>query len=389
MITKGSGNILKEKPRNLKYAPGIATYGVKGKTGPSGQDGTAVFFCDYDITDVNNENPDCGLAKALKAISSGRVLLERYKSLEVGRPYRNGDIVVSYTGVIYELRNLNLISLFDIESALTDSWSEFFLQRGSVLDTPEAVLRDDKGAETEIFRVGADGRVYFNSVITNKNTDNFDGQAYKALFQGLDIASVGAEQTAQDNNYILRVYNSTGRLISVSARTSVNEESYLNIYYDKDDTAFHIESNVPVCFDTPAMKIKNPIGGVAESINEYSPVITSENADSISSFYRMCSLAKWTGTAAGDSFQITFDCSGYEFITNYYNNTLKDQLYCCFQESVNGSVVRRIVSMDGAEVKYNDTPGSTNIVATVTKTKGAEIQTVSLIRNIECYIVKG
>lgn len=386
MIRKGS-NILKEKPRNLKYAPGIATYGVKGKTGPNGEDGTAVFFCDYDITDVSNDNEDCGLNKAIKAISAGRVLLERYNNVYTGRQYRDGDIIVSYTGVIYELRNTKLIGMFDLASAMTDAWSEFFLQRGSVLDTPEAVLRDEKGAETEIFRVGADGRVYFNSIITNTNTDNGEGQAYKALFQGLDIASVGAEQTGQDNNYILRVYNSSGKLISMSARTSVNKESYLNIYYDKDDAAFHMESNTPICFDTPAMKIKNPVGPV-ESINDYSQVLTTENADSISSFYRMCSLAKWT--EIDDKFVITFDCSGYEFITNYYNGTLKAQLYCCYQENKDGGQRRCLVSMeDESNVSYKDIDDKTKIEAVINKTPGSEIISVSLIRNIECYIQKG
>ena len=42
--------ILSQKFNNYDYAPGIATYGIDGKTGDTGYDGNIIYYTDYDIT---------------------------------------------------------------------------------------------------------------------------------------------------------------------------------------------------------------------------------------------------------------------------------------------------------------------------------------------------
>lgn len=49
------GDYVSKKYANSDYAPGIATYGVDGKSGTSGKNGTSVFVCQYDIFSEDSE----------------------------------------------------------------------------------------------------------------------------------------------------------------------------------------------------------------------------------------------------------------------------------------------------------------------------------------------
>ena len=49
--------LISQKFNNYNYAPGIATYGVDGKTGITGNDGNNIYFTDCDlINDTDNKN---------------------------------------------------------------------------------------------------------------------------------------------------------------------------------------------------------------------------------------------------------------------------------------------------------------------------------------------
>ena len=47
-----------ERLHNDTYAPGIPTYGIKGKTGDQGEPGVSLFFTDYTIDEIVWERPD-------------------------------------------------------------------------------------------------------------------------------------------------------------------------------------------------------------------------------------------------------------------------------------------------------------------------------------------
>ena len=47
--------ILSQKYNNYDYAPGIATYGIDGKTGQTGEDGNNIYFTDYDIINSTSD----------------------------------------------------------------------------------------------------------------------------------------------------------------------------------------------------------------------------------------------------------------------------------------------------------------------------------------------
>jgi len=54
-------NYISQKYYNQEFAPGVATYGIDGKSGTSGKNGTSVFVCQYNIT-TNDGLRDFGTA---------------------------------------------------------------------------------------------------------------------------------------------------------------------------------------------------------------------------------------------------------------------------------------------------------------------------------------
>ena len=91
-----------QRLHNNTYAPGIATYGIQGKTGKTGEPGSGMFFTDYNIdTDIFN-----GFAQKI----TSRKLPLQHEDVILNRNYINGDTFVTKDGNIYMLMDISTLS---------------------------------------------------------------------------------------------------------------------------------------------------------------------------------------------------------------------------------------------------------------------------------------
>lgn len=216
---------------NNQYAPGIATYGIDGKTGNKGDSGTSIYFSAYSLSD-DDEN-----TAALVKITQGKTLSQLDSDVSIGdRSYGAGDLFVDSEGKIYRLY-VNTSGGYSLElmtsiPGIMDS--SYFSHEGK--------------------------RTYLDTSA-----------------DGLDIIkSSDASSYTEDTDYAIRIVNSqsgstTGdySLMTLHARTAIGSEKYLNFVYDGNATAFRIDSNAKVFIDTSVLTVNG-----------------SDNSDSVYSNYR-------------------------------------------------------------------------------------------------------
>ena len=90
--------LISQKFNNYNYAPGIATYGIDGKTGITGNDGNNIYFTDCDlINDYDNKN-----LNALVELLRGNYLPVKGSTTIITRPYKNDDLFFDQNGIIYK-----------------------------------------------------------------------------------------------------------------------------------------------------------------------------------------------------------------------------------------------------------------------------------------------
>ena len=89
----------------IKYAPGIVTYGAQGERGEKGKDGYGLYYLPYEL-DNNNK----------QYIINNFILKNRYisnipnKAVEmIDRKYQENDLFISPTGILYQYNNGTLI----------------------------------------------------------------------------------------------------------------------------------------------------------------------------------------------------------------------------------------------------------------------------------------
>ena len=89
----GPKNITSVQHTNM-YAPGVATYGIRGIQGKTGNNGNSIFYTDL-IIDTSYEN-------FISKVAYKRSVLS-WKDTINNRPYQNGDIFIDKYSYIYEL----------------------------------------------------------------------------------------------------------------------------------------------------------------------------------------------------------------------------------------------------------------------------------------------
>ena len=109
---------------NNTYAPGIATYGVDGKTGDMGLPGTSMFFTDFDLTNINE-------FKSFAQKITSRMLPIQIKEIVLDRKYVNGDSFVMKNGTVYMLKDINELSLNSMNDNLQDDLTVYFEHIGN------------------------------------------------------------------------------------------------------------------------------------------------------------------------------------------------------------------------------------------------------------------
>lgn len=90
-----------KKQFNFAYAPGEAIIGDDGKDGERGIYGTALHFASYDLN--NSYYKDI----ALQRMENNHVLSNEYANVELQRPYKVGDLIVSANSSCYKIIESN------------------------------------------------------------------------------------------------------------------------------------------------------------------------------------------------------------------------------------------------------------------------------------------
>lgn len=254
--------LVSQKFNNYNYAPGIATYGIDGKTGESGKDGNNIYFTDFNLKDITD----------LKYFASQ--LIQNYLPLEnstvqIERTYKNNDLFFDQLGIIYRLKNIE--SLLNNDS-LT-SWDSYFDVAG----------RLSIANNSSLFTMMDDNRLILNS----------------SLYGGYDIISGLSYNDASNNinkNSVVNIIsnkvneNNDIEMINIQSIDDIDvEDGKLSVYYKTTENAFYLDSNKPIIINGD-VKLNNDEPNI--EYDNYSTILTS--SDTISYFKHVCDKLEYT-----------------------------------------------------------------------------------------------
>lgn len=251
--------LVSQKYNNTQYAPGLPLYGVDGRDGKSGMNGTSLFVSQYDISN----------AEALKnfgnCIRQGKMPVVG-SSKFIGRDYIDGDTFLFPNRQLYKISDI--VGLNNVADHLTsDSFEKYFESVG------EIVL--DSTDEDSFEPVNANGRKVLNSedykgfVI---NTSDLPDEELNLIEAPLTIIS----DTQQSDGKI--------RFLDMKAILSGQSDAQLSIYFDANNQCYVIESDQQIIIDADLYTNQNDD---ITSYDEYSSVLKEEN--SITSLKGICS----------------------------------------------------------------------------------------------------
>ena len=236
---------------NNTYAPGIATYGIDGKTGDVGLPGTSMFFTDFNLTDNND-------FKSFASKITSRLLPLKYKEILLDRKYINGDYFITRNGEIYMLKNINELSIYSMNN---------LLQNNEVVDITEYleyIGNFSKENPDDIFNTETDIRT--DKLIITDSSTNITNDTSALLTLNKTNKGIGKVDFISMNT----LYGSAGNM-------------NLNISYDNTLKAFKMESKYPIVLDSNVY-IKQDSN--IQQTSQYSPILTTNN--SITNFYGIC-----------------------------------------------------------------------------------------------------
>lgn len=230
---------------NDTYAPGIATYGIPGKPGESGNPGTCMFFTDFEI--INDE-----FLTFVQKITS-RMIPIKNKEIVLNRKYINGDLFVTKKGLIYMLKNITELSTISMNGEQTINPENYL----------EYIGQFDKDENDIFYNQNDDIRLNTLTITENEEYTSGDG-----LLNINKINPGNGEIVFIDMNSL---YGSAG-----------NQE--LKISYDNKLKAFKLSSKFPIIIDSNLYVNQNT--ATTQQISNYSPVLTNNN--NITNFYGIC-----------------------------------------------------------------------------------------------------
>lgn len=380
-----SMQILDSKEKNYYYAPGIATYGIDGRPGKTGEDGSGIFFTTY-LFDLPGQIGQEDLKTILSAIVNSKSLIETTKEITLSRKYRDGDYIITKTGKIYQLNNFSLIDLSKFESSVVlsdDEYKNYFELIGVIDLSPQQDVEINSDGESFTqapFMLNDKGRVTFRTVNVENNINGFD-------------LSNELLPESDDERSILRIVNSENsdgkyEMISFSVRpnsASATEESNLKIFYDANNQMWNFSSNYPIVLDAPSVMIQQTEN--TQSNANYAQVLTNEDIVSGTfSLEALCNSAsseiKTTSSSKAELTMTDINNS----IMNVFSESLIDNAYFkieVYKENSDKEVVSSTYFYDVKNCKFkaNDDNSKTDIVCET------NISMDSTIKNIYAYLV--
>ena len=247
--------LISQKFNNYNYAPGIATYGVDGKTGITGNDGNNIYFTDCDLINDNDNKNLNELAELLR----GNYLPIKGSTMVIARSYKNDDLFFDQNGIIYKLKDIDSL----LGSSGKDVYGKYFSIAGKIS------IADYDG--------------YFNKEDNRLILNSSD-------FSGFDVITSPNLSTNIDGNAVVNIIsnnideNDNIELVKMQSIDNVDiEDGNLDVYYKTTDNAYYLDSNMPIVINSN-VKINDNANNI--DYDNYSSVLTS--MDPITYFKHVC-----------------------------------------------------------------------------------------------------
>lgn len=247
--------LISQKFNNYNYAPGIATYGIDGKTGITGNDGNNIYFTDCDlINDNDNKN-----LNELGELLRGNYLPVKGSTTIIARSYKNDDLFFDQNGIIYKLIDIDGL----LASGGKNVYTRYFIIAGkiSIADYDGYFNKEDK-------------RLILNS----------------SDFSGFDVITSPNLSTNIDDNAVVNIIsdnideNDNIELVKMQSIDNVDiEDGILDVYYKTTDNAYYLDSNRPIVINSN-VKIKDDANNI--DYDNYSSVLTT--MDPVTYFKHVC-----------------------------------------------------------------------------------------------------
>lgn len=344
---------------NDTYAPGIATYGINGKTGEQGLPGTSMFFTDYSLPG--------DLSQFAQKITSRKLPIKTEETI-LQRRFVNGDLFVIPDGNIYKLIDIDKLSIDSNNGGSIDTASNYIVHVGKFSETAEPFV---------------DSAV--NALCSKTLTIRDDG---KTTARKTSLLNIVKSDNKDDITFI-----------NMQALFDNAANANFKIKYDKGYNAFVLESQYPILLKS---NVFTNTSTAAKQISGYSPVVTSNNT--ITDFVGACREYNYDIDASifsyskKDSSALYYGCvykvalldkskaivgDQDQTLERYYSdrNLMVHFQNGSFQDFQNYRKHESIYyfRQNYDDVKLNDT---------ITRVKYTELPqiNVSLVYNIECYL---
>lgn len=271
-----------ERLHNDTYAPGIPTYGIKGKTGDQGEPGVSLFFTDYTIDEIEEHGEENKFKAFAEKITSRKLPLIHY-DIVLDRNYTDGDQFVMRNGKVYRLKNIVELSKavatgFNMHSMTLNI--DTFLEHIGNFDKEDSIFNEDNNQHKSKYLILSDnpeGNNPSSGLLTLNRKNNING-------------------------YV--------SFINMNALYKSMPNINLDIRYDNTLSAFVFKSDYPIIFD--ANTYFKMDADINKTLYGYSPVVYKDNT--ITNFYGTCKKLQYDLDASvysytkKDSSTIYFGC---------------------------------------------------------------------------------
>ncbi len=386
-----------ELKENYLYAPGIATYGIDGKTGPAGKDGSSVYYSNIAFT---NQNFSLIVSKIIK----NEMLI--YNSTEINsRGYQKNDIFITPSGEFWRLNRsrIELVDILEYNNNINLVFSNVgkinlqdFNKLTSLENAPFGIYSTGSTGDTESANSNSGIKVYTKKY----NGIDFVSNNLIELYTGSGSYSDSNFKLAQDSilqkytvNIISNINNNyIDPLLNI---TSVDQNTFninnLNITYNSLDSGFHISSSAPIFLDVKDLRVKLR-EAEEQSYDQYSQLNVYTN--SITEVYKYFSNSvRWDiSTADPSESDETLDPSLNKLIIEFTENSPSLNLYnetfvIKLIVNDNNTIIEKIIN-----VPENMRGGVFNgpcVISVLPKTyyTREDILAVSIITSIEVFIL--
>lgn len=299
------------KYNNYDYAPGIATYGIDGKAGRSGQNGTSVFVCQEDITTAE------GLQRFGQNIRQNVNMSSNDNSV-ISRPYINGDCFLFPNCDIYKITDIDGLKTASIQNQLgaEGSYTDRYMEKVGAVNISQTTT----GFSSSQNRLVLD-------------TANYDGFIINSAgMSDDDLSGINSPFTIISNDV-----DSDGQIhfINIKSIYSGIDNSEMNIYYDSDNDAYHIDSNKSIVINADLKVSENQ----SEDFDEFSSVLIKDNG--ITNWHGICDNITWYTNITGNNIDFMFINDNNESFANatlhivgILNNEVKIERYVQLSEDI-------------------------------------------------------